>query len=99
MPKHLTTSHSAPWALVKRGGNADGKRVRTRMAFLVSTVAVPNGPAAALTGFIMNSDLTSWTKHPRRIEWSDVVKTWRYRPTPAEIGAAKRRLPVFTHAA
>ncbi len=89
------TNHHAPWALVKRNGNTVGKRLSTRMAYLVSTIA-PNGKAVALTGYIMNNDMTGWTKSTRRIEWSDVVKAWRHQPTKAEVQKVKRRLPVFT---
>jgi hypothetical protein len=91
----LRTNHHAPWALVKRAGNTVGKRISTRMAYLVSTVA-PDGHAVALTGYVMNNDMTGWTKTIRRIEWSDVVKTWRKQPTKADVQKAKRRLPVFT---
>lgn len=50
-----------------------GKRLSTRMAYLVDTIA-PNGIAVALTGYIMRNDMTGWTKHPRRIEWSDIIR-------------------------
>lgn len=76
----LRTNHHAPWALIKRSGNTVGKRLSTRMAYLVATVVGPNGHAVALTGYVMNNDMTGWTKSKRRIEWSDVIKQWRHQP-------------------
>jgi hypothetical protein len=64
-----TTRHSQPWALIRRNGDTPGKRISTRMAYLVDTIA-PNGIAVAVTGYIMRNDMTGWTK--RRIEWSDI---------------------------
>src|SRR5215472_12661614 len=61
-----------------------GKRLSTRMAYLVDTIA-PDGIAVALTGFIMRNDLTGWTKHPRRIEWADLIKQWSRQPTVADV--------------
>jgi hypothetical protein len=63
------------------------------MTYLVGTI-VRDGKAVAVTGFVMNSDLTGWTKHPRRIEWSDIVTTWRRQPTAEEVKRAKTRLPI-----
>lgn len=90
--RDMTTCHHAAWALVRRNGDTPGKRVNTRMAYLKGTIA-PDGKAIAVTGFIMNSDLSGWTKHPRRIEWADIMQQWRHRPSAAEIARAKRRLP------
>lgn len=88
----LTTCHSSPWALVRRCGDTPGKRPSTRMAYLVGTIA-PNGQAVALTGFVMNNDLSGWTKSPRRIEWSDIVRQWRDKPTAQQVQAVKQRMP------
>jgi hypothetical protein len=88
-----TTCHSQPWALIRRNGDTPGKRWSTRMAYLVDTFA-PNGPAIALTGYIMRNDMTGWTNHPRRIEWSDLLKQWTHQPTIAEVRKIKARLPV-----
>lgn len=93
-PEKLTTNHHMPWALVRRAGDTVGKRPSTRMAFLVSTVA-PDGRAVALTGYVMNNDMTGWTKRPVRIEWSDVVKQWRNQPTPADVRRVKAKMPVI----
>jgi hypothetical protein len=88
-----TTCHSQPWALIRRNGDTPGKRWSTRMAYLVDTIA-PNGIAIALKGYIINNDMTGWTKHPRRIEWSDIIRQWSRQPTIAEVRKVKSRLPV-----
>ncbi len=93
-PNTLTTSHHAPWALVRRAGDTVGKRPSTRMAFLVGTVA-PEGKAVALTGYVMNNDMTGWTKRPVRIEWADIVKQWRFQPTVADVRKVKARMPAI----
>jgi hypothetical protein len=87
-----TTCHADPWALVRRMGDQLGKRPSTRMVYLVGTVA-PDGVAVAMTGYIMNNDMTGWTKHPRRVEWSDIIKRWRHQPTKQQVQAVKKRLP------
>jgi hypothetical protein len=63
------------------------------MAYLVDTIA-PNGTAVALTGYIMRNDMTGWTKHPRWIEWSDVIRQWARQPSVADVRKIKARLPV-----
>lgn len=90
-PFPRTTCHHAPWALVRRNGDTIGKRPSTRMAYLVGTIA-PDGKAVAVTGYIMRSDMTGATKHPRRIEWGDIIRTWRDQPTKAAVAHVKRRL-------
>jgi hypothetical protein len=87
------TCHSQPWALIRRNGDTPGKRLSTRMAYLIGTIA-PNGIAVALTGYIMRNDMTGWTKHPRWIEWSDIIRQWTQQPTVAEVRKLKARLPV-----
>lgn len=47
-----------------------------------------------LSGYIMSSDKTAWTKHPVRIDYVDVLEQWESEPTIAEIKAAKARLPI-----
>lgn len=89
----LTTCHSSPWALIRRNGDQPGKRISTRMAYLVGTIS-PDGKAVAVTGYIMCNDMTGWTKHPRRIEWSDIIKSWRSQPTVAAVRNAKAKLPI-----
>jgi hypothetical protein len=63
------------------------------MAYLVGTIA-PNGIAVALTSYIMRNDMTGWTKHPRRVEWSDIIKQWTRQPSVADMRKVKARLPV-----
>jgi hypothetical protein len=94
-PAKLTTNHHRPWALVRRGGDTIGKRPSTRMAFLVGTIA-PEGTAIALTGHVMNNDMTGWSKSRRRIEWADIVKQWRHQPSVADVKKAKLELPRVT---
>lgn len=93
--RKLTTCHHSPWALIRRNGDTTGKRLSTRMAYLVGTIA-PDGKAVAVTGYIMRNDMTGWTKHPRRIEWADIVKQWHRQPSAAEVRKAKAKLPVFS---
>lgn len=93
--RDMTTCHASPWALIRRNGDAVGKRPSTRMAYLVGTFA-PNGIAIAVTGYVMNNDLTGWTKHPRRIRWCDIVRKWRARPTKQDVRKVKRAMAVVT---
>jgi hypothetical protein len=93
----LTTCHHSPWALIRRNGDTIGKRPSTRMAYLVGTIA-PEGKAVAVTGYIMRNDMTGATKHPRRIEWSDIVKQWRSKPSAIEVQKIKRRMPAVVEA-
>ena len=88
-----TTCHSQPWALIRRNGDTPGKRWSTRMAYLVDTIA-PDGIAIAVTGYIMRNDMTGWTKHPRRVEWADLIKQWTRQPTIADVRKVKTRLPI-----
>ncbi len=90
--RDLTTCHGTPWALIRRNGDTPGKRLSTRMAYLVGTIA-PSGKAVAVTGYIMRSDMTGWTKVPHRIEWTDIIRQWRKQPTAADVGRVKSRLP------
>jgi hypothetical protein len=91
-----TTNHNQPWALVRRGGDTLGKRPNTRMAYLVDTVVGPDGKAVALRGYVMNNDMTNWTKNKVRIEWADVVKQWRHQPTAAEVRRIKSKMRAVT---
>jgi hypothetical protein len=87
------TNHGYPWALVRRAGNTEGKRPSTRVAFLVDTVCGEDGKAVAMRGYIARNDMTGWTKSLRRVEWGDVVRSWRTQPTVAAIRAIKKRMP------
>lgn len=91
----LTTCHHSPWALIRRGGDTVGKRLSTRMAYLVGTIA-PDGKAIALTGYVMRNDMTGWSKSKRRIEWADIIKRWHRQPTAADVKKAKSKLPIAT---
>lgn len=96
-PRNLTTCHADPWALVRRAGDTEGKHLSTRMAYLTGTY-VPKGQhqAAAFTGYVMNNDMTGWSKTKRRIEFADILKRWRKQPAPADVRKAKQKLPVCT---
>ena len=100
MPPDLSTCHASPWALIRRAGDTTGKRPSTRMAYLVGTV-VRDGKAIAVTGYIMRNDMTGCTKAARRIEWSDIIRSWRLKPTAQTVRTIKQRLPIVTsdHAA
>jgi len=93
---HLTTCHADPWALVRRAGDQLGKRISTRMCYLVGTIRGPDGKATMMTGYIMNSDLTGWSKRPRPVKWEDVVKRWRHKPSVSDVRKAKSKLPIAT---
>jgi hypothetical protein len=90
------TSIGDAWALVRRNGDTPGKRISTRMAYLVDTVVGPNGHAVAYRGYVMRNDMTGWSKHLRRVEFTDVIRQWRFdrQPSLAQVQAVKRRLPV-----
>ena len=92
--RDLRTNHHSPWALIRRAGDTIGKRPSTRMAYLVGTVA-PQGTAESLTGYVMNNDMTSWTKSLRRIEWADIVRQWHRQPSAQQIRAIKKRMPAI----
>ena len=93
--RSMTTCHGSPWALIFRGGDTPGRRRSTRMAYLVGTIA-PGGQAIAVTGYIMNNDMTGWTRHTRRIEWADIYYQWRDQPMKSEIeNKRKKLLPTY----
>jgi len=94
-PQNLTTSYAYPWALVRRAGDTIGKRPSTRMAFITKANAEA-GKIVSFTGYVMNNDMTGWTKHPVRIGTGDIVKEWRRQPSVADIQKIKRRMPVLT---
>ena len=82
------THFRSPWALIRRGGELENGTPFTRMAYLVETIA-PGGLAVAVRGYVMNENLKGWSKTLRRIEWVDLIETWRRRPSPADIRAKK----------
>lgn len=90
------TCHAYPWALVRRGGQVKGQAPRTRLAYLTGTY-VPRGStkAAAMTGFFVRIDRRgqAWraTKGTVRVEWSEVVQSWRLRPDARQIARAKEK--------
>jgi len=88
------TCHYSAWALIRRCGDTVGKRPSTRMAYLVGTIA-PHGTAEAVTGYVMNNDMTGWTKSVRRIEWADIVRQWTHQPTMQQVRTVKRRMPII----
>jgi len=91
---HPANNHHALWALIRRNGDTIGKRLSTRMAYLIDTIVGVDRRSVALSGYAMRSDVTGWTKHPRRIEWNDVIKTWRHQPSVADVRKAKASLPI-----
>lgn len=93
MSRNLKTCHAQPWALIKRNGQQEGKRPSMRMAYLTGTIAL-EGKAIALTGYVMNGDMTAWTKSKRRIEWGDVLKKWTRQPSVSEVRRARSRQPI-----
>lgn len=92
-PTNLSTSYPYPWALVRRAGDTVGKRPSTRMAFITKANASA-GEIVHFTGYVMNNDMTGWTKRVVRIECADIVKEWRRQPTTAEVRRVKARMPV-----
>lgn len=85
------TSYATPFALVLRGGSAEGNRPATRMAFIVEAVAI-DGRIDHFRGYLGDAKLSGWTKSVRRIETSEVLKAWRNRPSDADIARHKARL-------
>lgn len=97
MTRDLSTCHYEPWALVRRSGDTTGKRLSTRVAYLTGSY-VPKGEhqATAFVGYVMNNDMTNWSKTKRQVEFADIIKQWRRQPTPAQVRAVKKKLPVAT---
>jgi hypothetical protein len=91
---HPATNHRAPWALIRRNGDTIGKRLSTRMAYLTDTIVGLDRRAVALRGHVMRNDMAGWTKHARRIEWNDVIETWRHQPGVADVRKVKASLPI-----
>lgn len=87
------TSIPYPWALICRGGGQEGHRPFTRMAYFVKTAVGEDGKAVALFGLIGNGDCQGWTKHLRRVEWSEIVKQWCTQPSAETIRKARARMP------
>lgn len=97
-PTNLSTSYPMPWALVRRAGDTLGKRPSTRMAFITKATAQA-GRIVSFTGYVMNNDLTGWTKRCVQIDPADIVKEWRREPTPADVRKVKAKMPVITEEA
>ena len=85
----LKTSVKKPWALVLWGGAAhDGKHAPTRLAYLKKAVAV-DGKIIAYKGHTYSAASKTWTKNARKLNHEDVLKTFKVKPTPAELRAWK----------
>lgn len=93
MARSLTTNYAAPWALVYRAGDTPGKRRSTRMAFITKAHAT-DGNITHYVGYVMNTDMTGWSKSKRRIEPHDIIKTWRSQPSIETVRKAKKRAPI-----
>lgn len=80
------TNYAYPWALVLWGGASPGKRPSTKLAWLTEyRVTVPNAPPH----FVGH---TLGAKTLRTFAESDIVKTWRHRPTATAVKRAKAKL-------
>lgn len=88
------TAQEAPWALVRRNGDVVDRKPSTRMAYLTGKIGKYDD--FCYQGFVMNHDLTRWTKKPRQIDPQDVVFLWRSAPTMTAIDAARATLSVIT---
>lgn len=99
-----STCHAHPWALVRRGGQVDNQRPRTRLAYLVGTY-VPRGAtqAESMTGFFVDvcrdGRVCRATKGTVRVNWSDIEKSWARQPSAAQIARAKARMTRATGSA
>lgn len=65
------------------------------MAYLVGTVA-PEGRAIAYTAYLADGAMTRWSKHPRRVEFNDIVKRFRGwgQPQAAAVRKIRSKLPL-----
>lgn len=92
------TCHSAPWALVKRGGAVPMQRPRTRLVYLTGTYS-PRGVsvATAFKGFLVRLDregrVVQDSRRPVLIGMGDLVERWSSVPSVERVVRARRRLP------
>lgn len=93
LPSGIRTNCGSPWALIKRGGKAEGKRPTTRLAFITTLSSPDGGRTFAVKAIMPNSRYarTPWTK-PRPVDERDIVKQWRTPPSMAEVAKAKKGL-------
>jgi len=86
---NCTRNTGRPYALIKRGGQAPGKRPFTKLAYLTNISSPDGGRTLVIKGYVRQGN--GWTKRAVSIDERDVVAQWCERPAPATI-AAKRQM-------
>jgi len=92
LPAGTTTQCGSPYALIKRGGAAPGKRPFTKLAFITHISSPDGGRTLVIRGLIKQGN--GWTKRPGAISERDVIAQWRTAPSPATIAGRRRALKV-----
>lgn len=83
--------HASPWALLRPDGYV---RRAPCMAYLTGTLIDHDGEAYAARGYTMHPSMEGeWSKHPRRIEWSDIAARWPSQPSAAAVRQSIARRP------
>jgi hypothetical protein len=80
-----------PYALIKRGGAAPGKRPFTKLAFITLMRGEDGGRRMVVRGLIQQG--SGWTKRPAEIAYDDIVARWRAPPSSETIARRRRGLP------
>ena len=87
-----TTNSDEPWVLVRLGGHGmPSSRERTRVAYVTQHVT---GKLGVVNAYRMTGRLANPTKHAYEIEEAKIVHRWRQRPTPEDVEAVRKRMPV-----
>src|SRR5713226_2403316 len=71
---------------------ASGQRLPAlRLRSLGGALATARG---CRQGYLMRNDMNGWTKHPRRVERVNIIRQWRFQPTPAAVRVVQRKAPI-----
>lgn len=84
-----------PYALVLRGGNQVGKRLSTRLAYLMAPVRDEAGAVIGYKARLSNSARGRWTVYSYLVEIRDIVDRWQLPPNRSQLGKAKAKLSVY----
>ena len=84
----MFTSYWAPWMLVRRGGQQDGERPGTVLAFCREAFTVDG--EIAYKAWLNRQG--RWTVTAREVSRQDVVREWRTQPSAAQIAKARKSL-------
>ena len=85
------TAYSEPWALVLYGGADPTKRPSTRLAWITEAIAI-RGHIVGYRAYTWSQSAHGWTKKVRRFEESEILYSWRSKPTEHDIQRIRKRL-------